>query len=79
MEERDMEKNFDSLPVGDTFEWCKLIYEVKESPSCKDCWFCSPDCGCTADPFERWIPHCGSDIREDGKSVVFVKVGEVQD
>lgn len=74
-----MKKNFDSMPVGDTFEWCKLIYEVKESPICEDCSFCVPGCGCTVALENKDIPHCASSLRKDGKSVVFVKVGEVQD
>lgn len=78
MEERDMEKDFENLPVGSTFEWCKLIYEVKESPWCGDCSFCVPGHGCYFYTINEDIPHCSSGLRKDGKSVVFVKVGEVQ-
>ena len=79
MEERDVKKSCEEVPVGGTFEWCKLIYEVKESPICEDCSFCVPGCGCTVAFENRGIPHCASSLRKDGKSVIFVKVGEVQD
>lgn len=74
-----MKKDFESLPVGSTFEWCKLIYEVRESSSCKDCSFCAADCGCTVSLVDRSIPRCGGFLRKDDKDVIFVQVGEVQD
>lgn len=79
MEKRDFGKSCEDVPVGGTFEWCKLIYEVRESSSCKDCWFLNADDGCTARFVNRSIPRCGGFLRKDGKDVIFVKVGEVQD
>lgn len=79
MEERNIKKSCEEVPIGGTFEWCKSIYEVKESSSCKDCWFLNADCGCTSNLVDRNIPSCGGRLRKDGKTVIFVKVGEVQD
>ena len=79
MEERDVKKTCEEVPVGGTFEWCKLIYEVRESSSCKDCSFLVADCGCTVRFVDRSIPRCGGFMRKDGKDVIFVQVGEVQD
>lgn len=79
MEERDVKKSCEEVPVGGTFEWCKLIFEVRESSSCKDCYFLDAECGCTASIVDRSITRCGGFIRKDGKAVVFVQVGEVQD
>lgn len=79
MEERDVKKSCEEVSVGGTFEWCKLIYEVQESSSCKGCWFLDADCGCTVGFVNRGIPRCGGFLRKDGKDVIFVQVGEVQD
>lgn len=79
MEERDMKESCLDVPIGKTFEWCKLIYEVRESSSCKGCWFLDADNGCTVRFVDRNIPRCGGFMRRDDKDVMFVKVGEVQD
>lgn len=79
MEERDVKKSCEEVPVGGTFEWCKLILEVQESSSCKGCWFLNADIGCTVRFVDRSVPRCGGLMRRDDKNVIFVKVGEVQD
>lgn len=79
MEKRDMEEDFNNLPVGSTFEWCRLVFEIREDYSCSDCWFCAPERGCYFNHIDESTPFCSSFLRRDGKSVIFVKVGEVQD
>lgn len=79
MEKRDVIEDFRSLPVGRTFEWCKLIFEVRESSSCKGCWFLDAESGCTSSLIDRSVPCCGGSSRKDGKDVIFVQVNEVQD
>lgn len=79
MEKRDVIEDFKSLPVGRTFEWCKLIFEVQESSSCEGCWFIDAESGCTFSLVDRSVPRCGGLLRKDGKDVIFVQVGEDQD
>jgi len=79
MEKRDVIEDFRSLPVGKTFEWCKLIYEVREGSSCQGCSFLVADYGCIVSFVDRSIPRCGGLLRMDDKDVIFVQVGEVQD
>lgn len=79
MEERDVKKSCEEVLVGGTFEWCKVIFEVRESFSCKGCWFLDADDGCTASLVDRRIPRCGGSLRKDNKDVIFVKIDEVQD
>lgn len=79
MEERDVKKSCEEVPIGGTFEWRKLIYEVRESSSCKGCSFLVAECGCTNRFNNREIPRCGGLMRKDGKDVIFVQVSEVQD
>ena len=65
--------------VGERFEMCKLIYEVRESVSCVGCaLFIEEENHCTdehGDNFEQ----CSDINRDDRKSVIFVQVGEVKD
>lgn len=79
MEERDMKNELRDLPIGSTFVWCGLIYEVKERFPCKGCWFLDVDNGCTVCVGGNNIPACDAFSRKDDKDVIFVKVGEVQD
>ena len=65
--------------VGERFEMCKLIYEVRECTSCEGCdlfieeeYYCTDICG---DNFEP----CSNIKRDDRKNVIFVQVGEVKD
>lgn len=72
-----MKKGRNFFPVGSTFEWRKFIFRVEESEGCRDCWFkCETKFSCTG-IFHREIPSCVGLGRQDGKSVRFVKVGEV--
>lgn len=79
MEEREMENGLKDLPIGSKFEWCKLVFKVKERYPCKGCYFLNADYGCAACVGENHIPVCDAFSRKDDKDVIFVKVGEVQD
>ena len=72
-----MKTNENFFPIGSTFKWRKFIFRVEESESCRGCWFYyNTKFGCTS-CFHCEIPSCGGLSRQDGKSVRFVKVGEV--
>ena len=79
MEERDMKESCVDVPIGNTFEWDKLIVEVREADTCANCSFWVPDSGCYFGPNIENTPLCDDAMRKDGKSVIFVKVDEVQD
>ena len=65
--------------VGERFEICKLIYEVRESVSCEGCaLFIEEENHGTYGYNDNFEP--GSHInRDDRKSVIFVQVGEATD
>ena len=64
--------------VGSIIVDAHVKYKVIESDSCKNCAFWYEDeRTCIADG----VPHtwaCGPSVRKDGKSVIFVYVGEVK-
>ena len=65
--------------VGERFEMCKLIYEVRESASCEGCaLFIEEENYCTDGYGDNFEP-CSNIDRDDCKSVIFVKVGEAKD
>mgnify|MGYP007013875335 FL=1 len=65
--------------VGERFEMCKLIYEVRESVLCEGCaLFIEEENHCTDGHGDKFEP-CDTVSRKDGKSVIFVKVGEAKD
>lgn len=65
--------------VGERFENCKLIYEVRENLSCEGCSFSiENECDCTDNRYYNLEP-CSSLLRYDNKSVIFVQVGETKD
>ena len=65
--------------VGERFEMCKFIYEVRESVSCEGCaLFIEEENHCMdghGDNFEQ----CSNINRDDHKSVIFVKVGKAKE
>lgn len=63
------------IPIGERFNWCRLIYEVREGSSCRDCSFWFDELHVCAATFYAHFPFCGTCIRKDGKSVIFVCVG----
>lgn len=65
------------FPIGSCFEWCKLIFRVEESESCKGCWFYdNTKVSCTSRSFHD-LPDCGGLCRQDGKDVRFIRIGVV--
>ena len=65
--------------VGERFEMCKLIYEVRESVSCKGCaLFIEQEDLCTDFPSDKF-EQCSNINRDDRKSVIFVQVGEAKE
>lgn len=65
--------------VGERFEMCKLIYEVRETMSCDGCSFFIEEESHCMDGYFGDIEPCGQYNRDDGKDVIFVQVGEVKD
>lgn len=65
--------------VGERFEMCKLIYEVRECIPCDGCaFYFEEESHCMDGDFGNLEP-CGQCNRDDGKDVIFVQVGEVKD
>lgn len=63
------------IPIGERFNWCGLVYEVRVGSSCRDCSFYVDEHHvCAAFNYARF-PICGWSLRKDGKSVIFVCVG----
>ena len=59
--------------VGERFEMCKLIYEVRESVSCEGCaLFIEEENHCTDGHGDNFEP-CSNINRDDRKSVIFVQ------
>lgn len=70
-----MDENRLDIPIGGRFNWCRLVYEVRVGTSCRDCSFCVGEhLVCVAPSFAPF-PICGSCLRKDGQSVIFVCVG----
>lgn len=62
--------------VGEQFENCKLIYEVREDILCGNCsFYITNENHCVRRNFEP----CNSFERDDNKNVIFVQVGEVKE
>lgn len=65
--------------VGERFEYCKLIYEVRENILCKKCsFFIEAENHCTRRRNHDFEP-CNCYERDDKKNVIFVQVGEAND
>ena len=65
--------------VGERFEMCKLIYEVRESELCQGCaLFIEEENDCT-DSYGNNFEPCSNINRDDSKSVIFVQVGEAKE
>lgn len=68
--------------IGDTFEHCKLILKICEGFTCRGCFFWiseEQECIYRTPSEGGFFEPCSPTIRTDDKSVIFVKVGEVQD
>ena len=65
--------------VGERFEMCKVIYEVRRAHTCEFCsLYINGENHCT-DEYDHKFEPCSSAIRQDETDVIFVKVGEVKD
>lgn len=62
--------------VGERFQRCKLIYEVRENISCEGCALLIPEENHCMDNNGTNFEPCSDIEREDRKSVIFVQVGE---
>lgn len=65
--------------VGERFYLSGIQYEcIEQEYDCMYCHGCDYDtvCGCSlsGSPDEEFAGECGSDAREDGKDVIFVRV-----
>lgn len=65
--------------VGERFEMCKLIYEVRESVSCEGCALFIEEEGLCTDGHGDNFESCININRDDGKTVIFVQVGEAKE
>ena len=61
--------------IGERFEVDHIIYEVRQSDTCKECsLYIEGKCKCL-DQRERF-GHCFGGLRKDKQNVKFVQVGE---
>lgn len=70
-----MDENRLDIPIGEKFNWCRLVYEVREGSSCQDCSFWVDEHHVCAASNYAHFPFCGWFLRKDGISVIFVCVG----
>lgn len=64
--------------IGSRIEIDKIIYEVRPADNCQGCsLFYEEECECLD---KNWrFGECSGNLRQDGKDVMFVKVGEAED
>lgn len=65
--------------VGEKIERCGIIYEVREGETCRGCAFLLPTEMICTDSYRNTMGNCGDVTRKDGKSVIFINVGERED
>jgi hypothetical protein len=76
-EEKQRERKQHKL--GERFENCKLIYEVRENISCEGCSLFIESENYCVDCLNDNFEPCSGLVRDDEKSVIFVYVGEAND
>lgn len=65
--------------VGERFEMCKVIYEVRRARTCDLCSvFINGGNSCYDECVHKFEP-CSADRRQDNTDVIFVKVGEAEE
>lgn len=77
-----MEKTMNKIKqhkVGERFENCKLIYEVREDIICGNCSFYIKDENHCTKRQNQYFEPCNSFERDDNINVIFVQVGETKD
>ena len=62
--------------IGERFEVCKIIYEVREGFSCAGCSLYIKEENVCTDGYNNEFESCGSASRTDNKNVIFVQIGE---
>lgn len=65
-----MRKN-DTRPIGEIFEYHKIILQVVENEDCESCYFYRNNI-CTNIPKKTGL--CGHSVRQDRKSVIFKRI-----
>lgn len=65
-----MSKN-DTRPIGEIFEYHKIILQVVENEYCTSCYFYRNNI-CTN--ISKKTGHCGDTVRQDRKSVIFKRI-----
>ena len=58
---------------------CKMLLEVREGFSCKGCVVLDASTDRCSDPDGLEFEPCTIDDREDRKSVIFAKIGDVKE
>lgn len=62
--------------IGERFEMCKLLYEVRAACTCELCAFYTKDeCFCK-NAYKQYSGPCSAFMRSDNMDVIFVIVGE---
>lgn len=65
--------------VGERFEMCKVIYEVRRAHTCDLCSvFINSEGTCYDECVHKFEP-CSAALRQDDTDVIFVKVGEAEE
>lgn len=65
--------------VGEKFVKCKMLLEVRESFSCEGCAVLDASADKCTDVEGLKFEPCTIDDREDRKSVIFAKIGDVKE
>ena len=65
--------------VGEQFVKCKMLLEVRESFSCEGCAALDAQADKCSDVLGLRFEPCTIDEREDRKSVIFAKIGDVKE
>lgn len=64
--------------IGERFEVCKIIYEVREGLSCEGCSLYIKDENVCTDENTNKFERCSSVNRTDNRNVIFVEIGETE-
>lgn len=65
---------YETKPIGEIFEYGKLKLQVVENETCEGCFFESEGALCLL--LRDTTGYCGSEVREDRKSVIFKRIDE---
>ena len=65
---------YKTKPIGEIFKYCELKLQVIEGETCEGCIFESDGALCLN--YRGITGYCGSEVREDRKSVIFKRIDE---